>query len=363
LAYVDSLPTNAANDKVVAFLNQQNTFWLSDQTLATQTSVINYLIQNNFFTESGDFANELIDFCLDEENSTESLNAFNTTLDLINSNNFLNIGTEASNAIISSNLNEHWPTIGTYGFMMTYNALVLQEMQLIMSTYPDGHVFTTKEYALIYLKAQTEAMHLALDILGMTPVIGPVFDVTNGVWYTFNGDFVNAGMSYLAVVPFVGDWTTVARITKRVYTVGGTTKVILKAYRKLDGTIVFSNRGQLRKMLGLTNLAYHAHHIIPYSLTVHPLVQKAAKFSSDVKKAWHPNDIANGIPILADFHLNGHAAYTAKIENYLNNLNNLNPNMSIEAAHDALTEYMQLVKNTIIANPNLSLGEIAILIP
>ncbi|WP_298307770.1 AHH domain-containing protein [Flavobacterium sp.] len=328
----------------------------------TSMNKVETYFSNNDVLENQEFIKNLIDYCLDEDKSTESINAFNTTLDLINSNNFLNIGTEASNAIISSNLNDHWPSIGTYGFMMAYNTLVLQEMQLIMSTYPVGHEFTTKEYALIYLEAQTEAMHLALDILGMTPVVGPVFDVTNGVWYTFNGDFVNAGMSYTAVVPFFGDWTTVSRITKRIYTIAGSRKVILKAYLKLDGTIVFSNRGQLRKMLGLTNLAYHAHHIIPYSLSTRPLVQKAAKFCNDVKKAWHPNDIANGIPLLADFHLNGHAAYTAKIETKLNELNEVAGD-NIELAWDLLTNYMNEVRAIIVANPNLSLGEIALLLP
>ena len=62
------------------------------------------------------------------------------------------------------------------------------------------------------------------------------------------------------------------------------------------------------------------------------------------------------------FYLNGHKKYSDKILARLDKLfDNAQGNMEI--AHDLLTEYTTTIKNTIEANPNLSLGEIADLIP
>ena len=78
------------------------------------------------------------------------------------------------------------------------------------------------------------------------------------------------------------------------------------------------------------------HHVIPYGLANHKLVQLAAKYSSKTKSTWHINDIPNGIPIPADFHLNGHKKYSDKIfarleELYKDSLGNM------EKAYDELT--------------------------
>ena len=48
------------------------------------------------------------------------------------------------------------------------------------------------------------ALHTVLDILGFIPGIGDVFDVVNGAIYLFEGDYVNAALSFTAVIPIVG---------------------------------------------------------------------------------------------------------------------------------------------------------------
>ena len=115
-------------------------------------------------------------------------------------------------------------------------------------------------------------------------------------------------------------------------------------------------------MLNITSLAIHAHHVIPYGLADRPLVQLTAKYSSKTKSAWHINDIPNGIAIPADFHLKGHDIYSKKVEAHMKNLfDNAKGNM--EKAYDDLTKYTAQIKAIIEANPNLTLGEIANLIP
>ena len=350
--------TNPINDQaeaeIYAYLEYSNAttgeFEYSADKVTFTKQLIDLIIEENKYSETG--------------NSSQANIALKITLSLLNTNNISNFGTANVDTLIQNQLIPINPGYGAFGIMAKYNALVIQEAAIIMGAeYPANHQFTKFEIAKVLFQAQSEALHMGLDILGMAPVVGPIFDVTNGVWYTFSGDFANAGLSYTAVIPFVGDWTTVARITKRIYSINnGVNKVILKAYKMADGSIKFSNRNQLRKILGITNISVHAHHVIPFGLTNEPLIQLAAKFSSITKKAWHPNDIANGIPMPADFHLNGHSIYSNKIKARMTVLFN-QANGDMELAYDLLTDYMNDIKDIIAANPNLTLGEIANLIP
>jgi RHS repeat-associated protein len=47
--------------------------------------------------------------------------------------------------------------------------------------------------------------HLALDVAGLIPEFGMIFDGVNAVWYAAEGDWLNAGISAVAFVPLVGD--------------------------------------------------------------------------------------------------------------------------------------------------------------
>lgn len=46
--------------------------------------------------------------------------------------------------------------------------------------------------------------HTALDIAGLVPVIGEAADLANAAWYAAEGDYVNAGLSAAAAIPFLG---------------------------------------------------------------------------------------------------------------------------------------------------------------
>jgi RHS repeat-associated protein len=47
--------------------------------------------------------------------------------------------------------------------------------------------------------------HLALDAFGLVPVVGEVADLTNAVWYAAEGNWGDAGLSAVSVIPVVGD--------------------------------------------------------------------------------------------------------------------------------------------------------------
>jgi hypothetical protein len=47
--------------------------------------------------------------------------------------------------------------------------------------------------------------HGALDVAGLIPGVGEAADLANAVWYTAEGDYLNAGLSLVSVIPVVGD--------------------------------------------------------------------------------------------------------------------------------------------------------------
>jgi len=47
--------------------------------------------------------------------------------------------------------------------------------------------------------------HEFLDALGLIPVFGEVFDLANGIWYAFEGEWGYAGISFIAMAPVIGD--------------------------------------------------------------------------------------------------------------------------------------------------------------
>ncbi|MEJ2867664.1 RHS repeat-associated core domain-containing protein [Actinomycetospora sp. OC33-EN08] len=46
--------------------------------------------------------------------------------------------------------------------------------------------------------------HSALDVAGLIPGVGEIADGANAAWYTAEGDYLNAGLSAAAMIPFVG---------------------------------------------------------------------------------------------------------------------------------------------------------------
>ena len=49
-------------------------------------------------------------------------------------------------------------------------------------------------------------MHLILDLAGMMPAAGAVFDGINATWYLAEGDYTNAALSGMALIPVIGEF-------------------------------------------------------------------------------------------------------------------------------------------------------------
>jgi|GEM_PF-6271074 len=92
----------------------------------------------------------------------------------------------------------------------------------------------------VYATPQTppEDVHAFLDILGLTPGLGEFADGLNGLIYLGEGDYVNAGISGLAVVPVLGSFGTGARILDRSKDVMDGLDAILVGSRQVDGATI-----------------------------------------------------------------------------------------------------------------------------
>jgi hypothetical protein len=72
-----------------------------------------------------------------------------------------------------------------------------------------------------------------LDVAGLVPGIGEAADLANAAWYTAKGDYLNAGLSLLSVIPVVGD--VIGKGGKLATRLGpNATAKVLEALQKLD---------------------------------------------------------------------------------------------------------------------------------
>tara|TARA_R110002073_G_scaffold72537_1_gene177570 strand:+ start:589317 stop:591101 length:1785 start_codon:yes stop_codon:yes gene_type:complete len=303
---------------------------------------IDWLYQNQLV------AMDILEFLYSNDISDESVSASYITIEA-----FYNYGLNIPNYPVDYSLLDYYLDAdmtdpATLALYIQYFSMECAILKSENSNWPDWK---------IYLYASKEMIHISLDIAGMTPGVGIVFDVLNGLAYSIEGDGINATISFASGVPIVGQWFAGARIAKKVVTLTNGNRVFLKSYVKVNNLITFSNRGQLRKILGINNRSIHAHHLVPYSLFDNPLVQKAAKSN----KNWHINDIYNGIEMPNSLHLTGHSSYLNKVEEVLNVLNSQMGN-DYDGAYDSLIAFNNYLKSLISNNPSLNSGQIANLI-
>jgi hypothetical protein len=212
--------------------------------------------------------------------------------------------------------------------------------------------------ARIYWEASQEMIHLALDVGGLVPVIGEICDITNGVIYAIQGDGVNATLSFVASIPIAGWAASGAKFAKRTLMASDGTKRTLYLVKKIASNgaeiITFGNRAQLRRVLALAKFDLRvAHHVIPWSLSIHPLVQKAAE------AGFHMNELYNGIPLNIIQHgPGGHLVYNTIVWSKLEQLwaNLLSNNGTALQAEAELINLTNQIKNWIVAHPNQSIN-------
>jgi hypothetical protein len=61
-----------------------------------------------------------------------------------------------------------------------------------------------------------DAGHGVLDLVGLIPFVGEAADGANAVWYVTEGDWLNAGLSAAALVPFAGWASTATKLGGKV---------------------------------------------------------------------------------------------------------------------------------------------------
>lgn len=118
-----------------------------------------------------------------------------------------------------------------------------------------------------------DRIHFVLDMAGLIPGIGESADMTNGILYLAEGDVSNASLSALALWPWGGQVATASRYG--------------------DELIYFGKQGDLAKRLVLHEAGDNAHHIIPWELRNHDVVQLAARDGFDM------NDPMNGLRLMS----------------------------------------------------------------
>ena len=206
-------------------------------------------------------------------------------------------------------------------------------------------------------RATNEMLHLGLDFAGLVPVVGEVFDLTSATLYLLEGDGFNASLSAASAVPIAGWFASGIKLAKQTIILSTGAKTTLKWLKRLDGSISFGNRGQLRKVLNLAKGDTRwAHHLIPWETANHSLVQKAAKGDN----AFHLNEVLNGLPLNSIQHAPPHDIYNTKIINRLDNLylQNGGKYMSNSKAEELVRALSNEIKVWVSAHPNSSINDI-----
>ena len=119
---------------------------------------------------------------------------------------------------------------------------------------------------------------------------------------------------------------------------GDDDKKVTKNYEKELNVSAGVARDHLRKNIP-GNKAHEAHHIIPWQLRTHPLVQRASKGGFNINGAENGVRLAN--------HRGPHQYYTKRVTDYLNHLEKTNPNMTNQQAANSLKKFTNELKTTL----------------
>lgn len=95
-----------------------------------------------------------------------------------------------------------------------------------------------------------------LDIAGMLPVVGEAFDAINGGIYALRGDYLNAGLSFAACLPFIGSAATVGKFVNKVDNVVDAAKTIRNVEKATDVASSFKSQ-PVAQVLKKDTVVYH----------------------------------------------------------------------------------------------------------
>lgn len=270
------------------------------------------------------------------------------------------------------------PTVGLYHYANISEEYALLKQQWVIDN--PGYALTKIGKIGLYLKAQWNvsvgAFHTALDVCGLIVALGEPCDGVNGVLYTIEGDGVNATFSFGAIIPVYGWSSTGAKYAILIgKNLNNNVKYALRYKRLANGTVEFRIRGKttFRQIVGVTDEAFEAHHLIPQGVSTHPLVQRAANAIND---HWHLHMPDNGMAakrFTYDYAPDGihanHPSYNTQVTNKLNDLvdgllddygvSNIN-NVPADVASSALQTFQKQLRTLIENNPTTKINELII---
>jgi len=195
----------------------------------------------------------------------------------------------------------------------------------------------------LFYETSKEAIHLALDGIGLIEGLGTPADLLNAGMYYIEGDRLNGNLSLVAATPVIGFFSTTVKGALRLKgIIPGTSIRITQTWTKNGDQIIFGGT-RLREAMGLIDPTKHAHHILPLELVDHAVVQKAANFQAN---PFHKNEIFNGLEVLAAQNTT-HPAYNTFFRTKLDNFLRRNPNASPEAANDFIGQEVSKAKAAI----------------
>jgi|GEM_PF-955161 len=202
---------------------------------------------------------------------------------------------------------------------------------------------------LLYLTF-SDVIHTGLDLLGLIPIGGEVFDIISGFTYHLEGDKTNAYLSYASAIPWLG----YAAVGVKAIKAGS---VIIAVVGK-KGFLVASRVSQsaFRKACGAVGTQV-GHHIIPFHEIVqsHPLMQMAFKAGFD------PNNAAlNGKAIEAVRNSGNHTSYANNIKRSFDDVLKITPPGGwdpISAKH-ALEGIISRIKKALDSQPGVHVDDL-----
>ena len=210
----------------------------------------------------------------------------------------------------------------------------------------------------LFYETSKEAIHLALDGIGLIEGLGTPADLLNAGLYYLEGDRVNGNLSLVAATPVIGFFSTTVKGALRLKgVIPGTSIRITQTWVK-DGNLIKFGGTRLRTALGITDPDKHAHHILPLEHLNHPVIQKAAKANDD---PFHINELANGIEIAANRNTT-HPAYNDQVLAILNRYLNGRgyANKTPEEVYNFLKDEMTRIRGIINANPTVKMQDLII---
>lgn len=129
--------------------------------------------------------------------------------------------------------------------------------------------------------------HTALDVMGILPGYGMLFDAVNGLWYASESDWINAGIIIASFLPLIGDIGQAGRVSYKTVDLLDDGYDFVKAGRNVGNGIDSINdvvRGGLEVVKPGTK-----EPLIKYELQF--FAKKDIKQIQDIAKQFKMNDI------------------------------------------------------------------------